>query len=60
MKPTIIRNLDFLNRINIPKELMDELGWHHGDDVEIYHENDEIIMRVAVKGPDTGITILPA
>jgi len=41
------RTIDDLGRIAIPSELREELGWNHRDEVELYRENDAIVMRKA-------------
>ena len=46
MKPVgIIRKIDDLGRIVIPKELRDLFMIAEGDPVEIYAENDSIILK---------------
>ncbi|MBQ7314893.1 MAG: AbrB/MazE/SpoVT family DNA-binding domain-containing protein [Clostridia bacterium] len=46
MKATgIIRNVDELGRIVIPKELRRKLEIEHGDAVEIFVDEDLIILR---------------
>ena len=42
----IIRKLDHLGRVTIPKEYRDYLGWEHGDKIQILlTENNEIIVK---------------
>ncbi len=46
MKSTgIVRNVDELGRIVIPKELRKKLGMNSSDPVEIFVENDRIILE---------------
>ena len=46
MKSTgVIRRIDELGRIVIPKEIRRNLGIHDGENVEIYTENDFIILK---------------
>ena len=46
MKSTgIVRNLDPLGRIVVPKELRTLLGIKSGDGIEIYVEEDKIILK---------------
>lgn len=42
---TIVANTENPNTIAIPPEEMEKLGISNGEEVEIYKENDEIIMR---------------
>jgi len=44
MEPKITRTLDDLGRVIIPKELREELGWNERDVIELYRENDTIVM----------------
>jgi len=41
------QTIDDLGRIVIPSELREELGWDVRDVVELYKENDTIVMRKA-------------
>ncbi|MGM1047631.1 MAG: AbrB/MazE/SpoVT family DNA-binding domain-containing protein [Bacillota bacterium] len=51
MKATgIVRHLDELGRVVIPKELRRTLGIANGDPVEIYTEGDKIIINKFVPG----------
>lgn len=46
MKSTgVIRRIDELGRIVIPKEIRRNLGIHDGENVEIFTENDSIILK---------------
>ena len=46
MKSTgIVRNIDELGRIVVPKEIRQRLGIAKNDPVEIYVEGDNIILR---------------
>ena len=46
MKSTgIVRPVDELGRIVVPKELRRTLGIENGDSVEIFTEDDKIILR---------------
>ena len=46
MKSTgIIRNIDELGRIVVPKEMRKNLGIEEGDPLEIYSEGDSIILK---------------
>jgi len=40
------RKIDKLGRIVIPSELREELGWKEHDVIEIYRENDTIVMQL--------------
>ena len=45
MKSTgIVRNIDELGRIVIPKEIIKKLGIENSDPVEIYVEGDKILL----------------
>ncbi len=44
-KTGIIRNLDSLGRLVIPKELRSSLGIREGGEVEIFAEDDQIIVK---------------
>jgi len=39
------RIIDDLWRIVLPSELREELGWDARDVIELYRENDTIVMR---------------
>ena len=43
----IIRRLDNLGRITLPKEMRDNLGWNIKDVIEIKQDGKEIILRKA-------------
>ncbi len=46
MKSTgIVRNIDELGRVVVPKELRRQLGIANTDPVEIYAEEDKIILK---------------
>lgn len=46
MKSTgIVRNIDGVGRIVIPKELRDSMDIHKQDEVEIFVDNNEIIIK---------------
>ena len=46
MKATgIVRNIDELGRIVIPKEMRDKRGINCGDPIEIYVDGDKIILK---------------
>ncbi len=46
MKPSgIIRNIDELGRIVVPKEMRKMLGINNSDPVEIFSEGDKIILK---------------
>ena len=45
MENTIIRQIDELGRIVLPKSLRDALGLSAGDEVEITLGKDEIIIK---------------
>lgn len=46
MKSTgIVRNIDELGRIVIPKELRNKMDMHEGSSVEIFTEDNKICMR---------------
>jgi transcriptional pleiotropic regulator of transition state genes len=46
MKSTgIVRNIDELGRIVVPKEIRNKLGIANNDPVEIFIEEDRIIMK---------------
>lgn len=45
MKSTgVVRNIDELGRIVVPKEVRRKMGINNGDAVEIYVEGDKIIL----------------
>ena len=51
MKATgIVRNIDELGRIVIPKELRNKMDMHEGSAVEIYTEDGKICLRRFYKG----------
>jgi len=41
-----VRKIDDLGRVVIPGALRDELGWELLDDVEIYREDDTLVIRL--------------
>ena len=41
----IVRRVDDLGRVVIPKEIRRNLGIHEGEPLEIYLENDAVIFR---------------
>ena len=46
MKNTgVIRKIDNLGRIVVPKEIRKNLNIHNGDDVQIYVEDDKIVLK---------------
>ncbi len=46
----IVRNIDELGRIVIPKELRNKMDMHEGSEVEIFAEDGKICMRRFYKG----------
>lgn len=51
MKSTgIVRNIDFLGRVVIPKELRKTLEIKEGDPLEVFVAEDNIILRKYVPG----------
>ncbi|WP_346884367.1 AbrB/MazE/SpoVT family DNA-binding domain-containing protein [Clostridium sp. UBA4395] len=51
MKATgVVRNVDQLGRVVIPKELRKTLGFEEGTPIEIFVNDDEVILRKYVKG----------
>lgn len=51
MKSTgIVRKLDQLGRIVLPKELRDVLGIQKADSIEVFTEGDSIILRKYTPG----------
>jgi transcriptional pleiotropic regulator of transition state genes len=51
MKTTgIVRNLDNLGRVVIPKEMRNVLGINEGDPVEIAKVNNDIVIRKYSRG----------
>ena len=51
MKSTgIVRKVDELGRIVIPKETRDVLGIANGDPLEIFSEKDKLILRKYIPG----------
>lgn len=46
----IVRNLDNLGRVVIPKEIRRVLGINEGDPVEIVRVNNDIVLRKYSKG----------
>ena len=46
MKPTgMVRRIDDLGRVVIPKEIRRQLGLHEGDPVEIYYNDTDVCFR---------------
>lgn len=46
MKSTgVVRPLDQLGRIVIPKEIRDSRGWHPGTEVEIYISGSDLVLK---------------
>ena len=41
----IVRKIDDLGRVSIPKEVRKTLGWYSGDEIEMSFNNDSIILR---------------
>ena len=53
MKATgIVRKIDELGRIVLPKELRDRYRWEVGDPIEVYTENDVIMLKKYNPIPD--------
>lgn len=51
MKATgVVRKVDQLGRIVLPKELRKTLGFEEGTPIEIFVNEDEVILRKYVKG----------
>lgn len=46
----IVRNLDNLGRVVIPKEMRKMLGINEGDPVEIVKVENEVVVRKYIKG----------
>ncbi len=46
----IVRNLDNLGRVVIPKEMRKMLGINEGDPVEIVKAQNEVVVRKYIKG----------
>ncbi|POO88702.1 AbrB family transcriptional regulator, partial [Clostridium sp. 2-1] len=46
----IVRNLDNLGRVVIPKEIRKVLGINEGDPIEIAKVNNDIVLRKYSKG----------
>lgn len=46
----IVRNLDNLGRVVIPKEMRKMLGINEGDPVEIVKVQNEVVVRKYIKG----------
>ena len=46
----IVRNVDTVGRIVIPKEIRDIMSINEGDPLEIIKENNEILLRKYHKG----------
>jgi len=46
----IIRNVDPLGRVVIPKEMRKVLGINEGDPIEIVKVNNDIVLRKYIKG----------
>ena len=46
----IVRNVDTVGRIVIPKEIRDVMSINEGDPLEIVKENNEILLRKYNKG----------
>ena len=45
-----IQTIDDLGRIIVPAELREDMGWNVRDEVELYRENDTVVMRKAEMG----------
>lgn len=57
MKTTgIVRNVDALGRIVIPKELRRTLNFAEGDPLEIFTEGDQVIFRKYVVNQACAVT----
>lgn len=51
MKATgIVRNIDALGRIVVPKEIRDKMGWPEGTAMEIFMEGEQLMLRPYVPG----------
>ena len=46
----IVRKLDNLGRLVIPKEIRSALGINNGDDLEIAMVDNEVVVRKYIKG----------
>ena len=47
MTPVIKRTLDELNRINVPKEFVQALGWSSRKLIDVYLNGDTLVLRAA-------------
>lgn len=50
MNTGIIRKIDELGRIVIPKETRDILNMHEGDSLEVFQDEEKIILRKYAPG----------
>jgi len=50
MEAKFTRTIDDMGRVIVPKELREELGWNERDVIELYRENDTIVMWRADMG----------
>ncbi len=58
MKATgIVRNIDTLNRITIPKEITRSVGIHDKTPLEIFVDGDSIILKKQESLPDVANTL---
>jgi len=46
------QTIDDLGRIVVSSELREELGWNNRDVIELYRENDTIVMRKTEMGKE--------
>ena len=54
MTPVIKRTLDELNRINVPKEFVQALGWSSRKLIDVYLNGDTLVMRAADEREEEG------
>ncbi|OAZ43365.1 AbrB/MazE/SpoVT family DNA-binding domain-containing protein [Paenibacillus polymyxa] len=46
MKPTgIVRNLDSVGRVVLPRELLKKVGVNTGDPLEVFTDGDQIVLK---------------
>ncbi|MEC3884608.1 AbrB/MazE/SpoVT family DNA-binding domain-containing protein [Halobacillus sp. HZG1] len=41
----IVRKLDELGRVVVPKEVRDSQGWRHGQPLEMFMNDDSLVIR---------------
>ena len=59
MGPKLIRTIDDLGRVNLPRELRSKLNWEIGTILSLYRKDNTIVLRLENEGLPPGACIMP-